>query len=180
MTADLITQSHSGNADATIALINKFNPLIKKYAYQLHEDDAYDDLLVDFIQLIHNIDLDKIHNRCDGCLVSYISRAMRCAFIKESKQRKSLQDIVLDSELEDDQIYHIESLLSQRDSYFQYELPGIESVLTKREASVIRMIYINGYSACEAAQRLGTSRQAVNQMKNRALKKLKMQLMDKP
>lgn len=180
MTADLITQSHSGNADATIALINKFNPLIKKYAYQLHEDDAYDDLLVDFIQLIHDIDLDKIHNRCDGCLVSYIGRAMRCAFIKESKQRKSLQNIVLDSELEDDQIYHIESLLSQRDSYFQYELPGIESVLTKPEASVIRMIYINGYSACKTAQRLGTSRQAVNQMKNRALKKLKMQLMDKP
>ena len=51
MIADLITQSHVGNADATIALINKFNPLLKKYTYQLHGDDAYDDLLVDFIQL---------------------------------------------------------------------------------------------------------------------------------
>lgn len=180
MTADLITKSHSGNTDATLALINKFNPLIKKYAYQLHEDDAYDDLLVDFVQLIHDIDLEKIHNQCDGCLVSYIGRAMKCAFIKKSKQKKSLQDIVLTSELEDDQIYHIESLLSQRDSYFQHELPGIESVLTKPEASVIRIIYINGYSTYEAAQRLGTSRQSVNQMKNQALKKLKMQLMDKP
>jgi DNA-directed RNA polymerase specialized sigma24 family protein len=42
------------------------------------------------------------------------------------------------------------------------------------------MVYLNGYSVCEAAHRLGTSRQAANQMKNRALKKLKTQFADKP
>lgn len=180
MTVDLITKSQHGNGDATIALIYKFNPLLKKYAYQLHYDDAYDDIRVDFIQLIYDIDLDQIHNRCEGCLVSYISRAMRCIFIKKSKLKESLQNIILDSELEDNQLHHIESLSSQEDSYFQNELPEIKSALTGPEASVIQMIYINGYSACEAAQRLGTSRQAVNQMKNRALNKLKTQLMDKP
>lgn len=180
MTADLITQSQGGNADTTMALIDKFNPMLKKYAYQLHYDDAYDDLLVDFIQFIHDIDLTKIHNQCEGCLVSYISRAMKCVYIKKSKQKKSLQNIILDSELEDDQIYQIESLLSQEDTYFQHELPGIECILTRPEASVIQMIYLRGYSACKAAQQLGTSRQAVNQMKNRALKKLRTQYADKP
>lgn len=180
MTADLIVQSHGGNTDATIALIHKFNPLLKKYAYQLHYDDAYDDIRVDFIQLIHDIDLDRIQNPCEGCLVSYIGKAMRCVFIKKSRQRKSLQNMISASELEDSQICRMESLLSREDSYFQCELPEMESVLTGPEASVIQMVYINGDSVCKTAQRLGTSRQAVNQMKNRALKKLRMQLMDKP
>jgi RNA polymerase sigma factor (sigma-70 family) len=180
MTADLITQSQSGKADATLALINKFNPLIKKYAYLLHHEDAYDDLLVDFIQLVHDIDLDKIHNRCEGGLVLYISKTMRRIFIKKSRQKKSLQNVILLSELKNNQIYHIESLLCQKDNYFQYELPSIKYVLTRREALVIQMIYVKDYSSRETAQRLGISRQAVNQMKNRALKKLKTQLMDKP
>jgi hypothetical protein len=69
MTADLINQSQTGNNDATLALIEKFNTLLKKYAYKLFYDDAYSDLLVDFIELLHNIQLDHLRDaKLSGCL----------------------------------------------------------------------------------------------------------------
>lgn len=180
MTVDAITQSQNGNENATEALIKKFAPLLKKYSHLLSYEDAYDDLLVDFIQLIHDMNVTRIQNHSEGCLVSYISNAMRSAYIKRSKQMKSLRNIVLNSELNDKQLYCLEFLLSKEDTYFEYEFPDIERILTKQEASVIQKICIYGYSACRTANMLGVSRQAVNQMKNRALKKLKTQFVDKP
>lgn len=41
------------------------------------------------------------------------------------------------------------------------------------------MIYFTGYTVTEIANFEGTSRQAVNQMKNRALKKLRNTFLDK-
>jgi hypothetical protein len=55
MTIDIIVRSQGGDGDATLLLIEKFNPLLKKYAYKLSYDDAYNDLLLNFIELLHNM-----------------------------------------------------------------------------------------------------------------------------
>lgn len=59
MTTGLISQSQNRDIDATLKLIEKFKPILKKYAYKLYYNDAYNDLLMDFIELIYNIKLDK-------------------------------------------------------------------------------------------------------------------------
>lgn len=68
MTIDLIMQSQGGNRNATCMLIEKFNPLLKKY--------AYNDLLLDFIELLHTMQIKNIHNKSEGGVVSYISTAV--------------------------------------------------------------------------------------------------------
>lgn len=51
-------------------------------------------------------------------------------------------------------------------------LDGIRSLNTY-EKDIIKLIVFNGYKISEIAQNTGKSRQAINQVKNRALKKLK-------
>lgn len=179
MTVELILRSQAGDKAATLELVDKFNPLLKKYAFRLFYDDAYDDLLVDFIELLHSIRLACVRNKSEGGLVSYISKSIQSSYIKQSIASQKLRHYIPNSDFEDDELYYLEATTAVSDTYFAYEFPNIERVLTKQEASMIRMIYIMGYSACETAHRLGISRQAVNQMKNRALRKLKTKLTDK-
>lgn len=176
----LIAQSQAGNSDATLMLIEKFNPLLRKYAYKLYYDDAYDDLLVDFVELLHNIKLENVHNLSEGGLVSYICKSIHSSYIKKSTESKKLRNFIPESELSEEELYSLAAASAVNDTYFTYEFPGIEKVLTKPETDIVKMIYLNGYSVCETARKLGTSRQAANQMKNRALKKLKTQFADKP
>lgn len=180
MTTELIFRSQSGDKNATLELIEKFNPLLKKYAFRLFYDDAYNDLLADFVELLRNIKMENVHSKNEGSMVSYINKSIQSSYIKESVAVKKFRRFIPESEFKEEELYSLEAASAINDTYFAYEFPGIEKVLTKSETDVVKMIYLNGYSVCEAAQRLGTSRQAVNQMKNRALKKLKTQLADKP
>lgn len=176
----LIAQSQAGNSDATLMLIEKFNPLLRKYAYKLYYDDAYDDLLADFIELLHNLKLDCVRDKSEGSLVSYIYKSIYSSYIKRLIALKKLHNCIPESNLSDQELYYVESSTAGNDVYFENELPGIGRILTKSEVSVIKMIYISGFTVKETAYMLGITRQAVNQRKMRALKKLKAQLVDKP
>ncbi len=70
MTKDMIALSQKGDRSATLKLIEKFDPLFKKYAYKLYYDDAYNDLLFDFIELLHNILLNRMREISEGTVVS--------------------------------------------------------------------------------------------------------------
>jgi len=179
MTSDLIEKSQKGNNDATLLMIEKFNPLLKKYAYKLYYEDAYNDLLVDFIELIHNIRLDHIRNKDEGSIVSYICKSIHSSFSRKLKTVIKLRKFTLLSDLGENELYYIDVLSAKCDEYFENGLPGISLVLTQTEMSVIEMIYYSGYTVTETASVYGISRQAVNQAKKRALKKLEAIFSDK-
>lgn len=174
MTKNLIIQSQTGNSDATLKLIDKFDPLLKKYAYRLFYEDAYNDLLFDFIKFLSNIQLDALRNTNEGTLVSYIHTSIRSDYIKRLIALKKLHNFVPYSALSDNQLYYAEVASATSNSYFEFEFKEIECELTELELLVVKMFYLMGYSAAEIASTRGTSRQAVNQAKNRALKKLKV------
>lgn len=48
MLSEAITSAQHNNPDSLLALIEKFKPLLKKYAYKLRYEDAYYDLQLDF------------------------------------------------------------------------------------------------------------------------------------
>ena len=50
---------------------------------------------------------------------------------------------------------------------------SINSILNQHELFIVNKIYLLGYSSADIARECGSSRQAVNQTKNRAVKKLK-------
>lgn len=59
MLDETIASAQHNNSESLLALIEKFKPLLKKYAYKLHYEDAYYDLQLDFIQIILTINLDR-------------------------------------------------------------------------------------------------------------------------
>ena len=179
MTVDIIIKSQGGDGNATLMLIEKFSPLLKKYAFKLSYEDAYNDLLLDFIELLHNMQIENIHNKSEGSMVSYICTSVHSSYIKKLIEVKRLRNILLYSDLNDNELYYIEAISATNDVYQEYELSFIKKILTKQELSVISMIYFTGYTVTEIANFYGTSRQAVNQMKNRALKKLRNTFSDK-
>lgn len=172
MTADLIVQLQKGYKEAALALINKFHPLLKKYAFKLRYEDAYDDLLVDFIEILNRIRLDRIRDTSEGVLISYICKSIRGSYIKRLITLKRLRNFVPYSDLSESELYYAETLSSASDSHLRLELTGIDQVLTESELSVVKMIYLLGYTVAETASLHGITRQAVNKTKKRALQKL--------
>lgn len=179
MTADLIAQSQSGEVDATLELVNKFKPLLRKYAFKLNFDDAYDDLLLDFLILMKSIPLQYLKSCSEGTLITYIQKSIYYSYIKHSIRIKKLRNISLYSDLKEGELYHIEAKTAIFDDYADIDMQGFGQLLTKSELLIIKMIYYSGYSVSEIAIICGISRQAVNQTKIRALKKLKNLYSDK-
>lgn len=173
MIADLINQSQKGNNEATLSLIENFNPILKKYAYKLFYEDAYSDLLIDFIELLHNIRLNLIYDKSEGSLVSYLVTSIRRSYIKRLIGLEKNQRFVRYSDLSEGEVYYVEAAASTYDNYFAFELLDLKHILTNSESRVVNMIYLSCYTVPEIAGILGISRQAVNQTKKRALNKLK-------
>ncbi|AGL03314.1 RNA polymerase sigma factor [Desulfoscipio gibsoniae] len=173
MIKDLIVQSQTSDSSATLTLIRKFDPLLRKYAYKLYYDDAYNDLLFDFIEFLNNIRIDRMRDTSEGILISYICTSIRSNYIKRLLAMKRLQNFVPYSALSDSELYYAEAASATTDPYLKLELTGIDHVLTESELFIVKMIYLLGYTVTETAGIYRISRQAVNQTKRRALQKLK-------
>lgn len=57
MICSLLTKAQQGDEEAMLELIKRFQPLIRKYARKLEYDDAYEDCLLFFIELVKTMDL---------------------------------------------------------------------------------------------------------------------------
>lgn len=152
--------------EAISELILKFNPLLRKYAHLLEGgEDSYSDMVLFFLELIPKIDCEKMQIAGDGALVRYIEKAVRNHYILLSKRtcRQSDHEIELSDPLchkllKEDSDYSILSLLDE---------------LSPFEKMVVEKIVLQGYSAAVIAREQDCTRQHINQVKKRALEKLK-------
>lgn len=180
MLNDVINNSQRGDGNATLSLINKFNPLLKKYSRKLYYEDAYNDLLIDFLELLHDMRTDSLQDRSDAVTVSYIATSIHNSYVRRLAWIKRSQTTLLYSELSEQELYDIESICSTTDKYSECDFSAFKQLLTASELSVITSIFFRGYTTTETAHLLGISRQAINQAKLRALKKIKILYWDKP
>jgi len=172
MLIDHIRNSQNRDETATLLLLEKFRPLLKKYAHKLSYEDAFDDLQADFLALIQNLRLNEIHIHEDGGMVSYIATSVRSSYIKHIAQLKKNQNTLTFSDLSEGGQAYIQAELAETDTYSDIEFHSICALLTATEMKVIRSIYHSGYSVSETAVLCGISRQAVNQTRRRAIQKL--------
>lgn len=172
----LITKVQNKNKKSMMELIEKFNPLLYKFTYHLGYDDAYQDLLVGFIELINNLNLGNLKNTGDCFLLSYIKNSVYRNYISLSKIKCKFKNThILMCQLSDFQTQAIvENAGCMKDSYSQITLQDINSILTEKEFDIINFIFFYGYDVQQISNKMGISRQAVNQTKKRALDKLRM------
>lgn len=164
---------------ALLNLITRFTPLLVKYAEKLTTEDAYFDLQLDFIELILKFDLDNMKRTDNAALLSYIKKAVYNSYIKRSKifceyRTKNY----LFSEMSEEQFAVVSLQLSTNDSYDSLQLIECKKCLTSQEFEIILLLYYYGYGVAEISGLKNISRQAVNQIKRRALSKLYKQFRD--
>ncbi|NFV14395.1 sigma-70 family RNA polymerase sigma factor [Clostridium sporogenes] len=165
----LVRESKYGNKDSMMKIINKFKPLISKYSNKLSYDGADTDLTIALIEIINKL---PIHNKDkmgkEQFIVGYIHKSIINKYIYLSKKNNKILKMEIELNLDiktpnnmdnsiDDNI--VAAMLLDEVSQLQ------KLVLIKR--------FLENYTEVEIANELKISRQAVNRIKNRALKKLR-------
>jgi len=173
MLYDQIALAQNGDKAVMLALIEQFNPLIAKYSRLLNTEDAFEEMRLVFIELIMELKLDKLRSHSDGVIVAYITKTIRTRYIDKNKRRELEDDTVYWDDLDEFLQRKLEPsnpLFSAEEDFIRAIPPGI---LNEKELDIITMVYLYGYSAAEIARAKEITRQAVNQIKLRALRKLK-------
>lgn len=174
MLYDLINNVQRDDKEAMAELIDRFQPLLKKYAAKLNYEDAYEDMVLYYIGLIKTINLNQLICTRDEVIVSYINVSIINFYKKKVlKLINSKKEIAL-SDLTEEQMYYVDVKSAVEDETDIFTELGLKNFLNDNECRVIYLIYVEGYTTAEIARLSNKSRQAVNQLKNRALKKIKM------
>lgn len=158
------------NEGAVLEMLQRFERLLRKCARLLNYEDAYEDLVVFFLELLLNGHTKELIGKNDAVITSYISKAVKNEYIRLSKLEKT--KCKLYSELSEKELFIVDSHLA----YYQSEPPNwiIESKgLTRCEKEVLTLLFEREMSIDEIAKLKGKTRQAVNQTKLRALAKLR-------
>lgn len=176
MLVNLIVSAQDGDQTAMLTLIAKFLPIIKKYEVKLDGEDGKSELTVFLIELIQNFRIKGLANCCDGTIVKYFSTCLFREFLRLNTKKQQEHDLLLSDDSEMDYfIYHQEMPLSG-DPIKWYISAGS---LTYNEELIIRLIFEKNYTSAEIARQLSVTRQNVNQIKRRALAKIKHGLFNK-
>lgn len=170
---ELLKKAQERDQDCCYLIIRRFKGLIKKYAKKLSYEDAENDLVCYFVELIYTFPLQKFREDEEGRIISYISSCIvnRYYFLLKKIIEKKNELYIL--EMSEEQQYMIEAKLSCYDSYENLFLEDIQKQLSKKEWYLLKSIYLQGLSPSEVAKKEGVTRQAINQAKLRILVKLR-------
>lgn len=164
----VVKNCQNKNKDSILKMIERFNPLIKKYSRKLNYDGADTDLIISLIETINSLPLSKSNIiKEDKYIVGYISSSIKNKYIYLSKKYSKIyeKETKLNLDISNDET-----------SRSMEEFILIEMLLDKLptlQRNIIIQKFIKGYTDAEIANQLNISRQAVNRAKNRGLKNLK-------
>ncbi|MBU3109837.1 sigma-70 family RNA polymerase sigma factor [Clostridium gasigenes] len=167
---DKVNRAKDGDSKSWEEIIDIFNPIMNKYARLLCGEDTKQDLIIFLIKLINKIGGDNSNFLEDKVILGYISKSIKHEYIRLSKQysKYSIKKIELNLDLD------LELELDDDNSLI--EVLDLLNVLTDKQKEVIKFIFIDCNNINEVATYMNISRQAVNQIKNRALNKLRMSI----
>lgn len=161
---DLFLNAYNGNSFAQLQIVQRFQPLLKKYAALLKYEDAYSDLQLYLLELLHSGKLTKLQRKDDGTLVKYIESSIRHQYISLNSRKNAVDNSVIASV---DEIDFNQMSLSSNDEYPELLISDLHSELT-----LLSQFVFKGMSIADIAEKSGVSRQAINRKKLSILKKL--------
>lgn len=166
---DLFQNAYNGNSFAQLQIVQRFQPLLKKYAALLKYEDAYSDLQLYLLELLHSGKLTKLQRKDDGTLVKYIESSIRHQYISLNSRKNAVDNSVIASV---DEIDFDQMSLSSNDEYPELLIFDLHSVLQPSELTLLSQFVFKGMSIADIAEKSGVSRQAINRKKLSILKKL--------
>lgn len=164
----LVAEAQNNNSNAALSILQKFEPLLKKYAWKLHDEDAMQDLSLALLDLLPKISLDKYPT--DGQITNYIATSLYHVYL--TLLRKNFLRQNTEVELEDSLIDCLPLTVGQE----IIDLLSAIKNLAPQQKTIIYLHYFEDYSIQSIACMLGISRQAVNKAKKTALEFLKVSL----
>lgn len=163
-----IQDIQNGDREQALALLEKFSPLLKKYAFFMQSEDALPDFQCFLPAFSKNLQLDKLTMSTDGAIISYINKAIYHHYIALSKEKRhQLPTVSIEIQTDYDPL-QFDTAFSESDTYNNLLLLDL-----KRAYHVIYDHYFRQYSIQEIATSDNKSRQAVNKCKKTALEKLR-------
>lgn len=163
-------KTNGANEESLLEIINKFKPLIKKYAKkfpQYEYEDMYQELVVALIEAVHKIELYENEGQC----VKYLSTAIRRKFGELYRKRKQMENNQIEV------LPLIEDVRDEENPYEKIELYVDLYQLQKSKNSIQSQIafYIleKDMSDTTISKILGVSRQYVNRCKKSIFRELK-------
>lgn len=168
-----ILDYQGGDANAALELVEKFKPLIKRYAFFLHREDSFEDLQCFLLSMLKTWDTSRLSSTDDATVTRYIANSVKNEYIALSKQKAKergtsyLEDATLPQALDYAQ------KTSTCDQYDQLTLQDLHKVLNEYEFAIVYAIYFEQRSVAEVARQKHKTRQAINQTKIKALQKIK-------
>ena len=166
----LLDLAQENDKEAMQELIRRFHPLFRKYANKLEYEDAYEDIILWFIELVKSGKLSALQ---EEVIASYIQVSVCNYFSKKIEKIIHSKKEIIMSALSEEYCYILEIKMSGEDPENFFLEMAIDEVLNEGEYRILQLVFIYGYSSAEIAGMSGRSRQAVNQQKKRALKKIK-------
>ena len=173
MFSERILRAQSGSQEDMLFIIQKFEPQLKHYSRRLHSEDAQSELTLRFIETIHAMNLDSLRSQGDGTIVAYLAQSVRNAYISLLPFKKTVEPPVSWEELTEAQLLGLVAPIREREVLDFSELLDTCPELTKKERKVLTLIYLHGYTSVDIARIVHTTKQNINQVKMRALKKLR-------
>jgi hypothetical protein len=82
-----IQDIQNGDREQALALLEKFSPLLKKYAFFLQSEDALQDFQCFLLMFAKNLQLNELTISTDGAIISYINKAIYHHYIALSKAK---------------------------------------------------------------------------------------------
>jgi len=163
---EIIKNCKKGNCNDIEYVLNKFQPLINKYARLLdcEYDDAKQELSLELINVIQKIPINKENFGEDKYCIGYIKKSIIHKYFAMSKKLSMKYSYEYDIDF---------NLIPAKDEVYVIELYDLLKDLSNIEKSVVILKYINNMTDAEIGEIRGISRQAINQAKNRAIRKLK-------
>lgn len=160
-----VKKYRNGDSDSLIEIIDLFNPILIKYSILLDGEDTKQDLIIHLIKVLNTAKFYD-ENLCEDKLIfSYILKSIKHEYIRLSKNKNKISSNEMELNLDIEIAY---------DGFEnEFELLDMFKILSEKEAYIIKLIYIYYLSVSEVAEYMKISRQAVNQAKNRAIKKIK-------
>lgn len=162
-----------GNAEAALELVEKFKPLLKKYAYMLNKEDAYEDLQCYFLSFLKEIRSNNLRTTEDGAIITYIVKAVKNKYIAMSKENASSNCVDYVDGMPPSVSAGFERKHNHNDLHDALLKRDLRTLLTDNEYRILVALYFEQWSVSEIAQQMHKSRQSVNQAKNHALNKLR-------